>query len=1650
MTDPTRLHESVQSALIEHFKIVARLSPRIKEDLRTDYKPLHDAISTIIHFGGNDYSRVSFSLEDGWDDWAALSYSGGFLHPRTVHMNLRHGFLLVDGRPMGTLEAVHRNHYLLTLIFGEQRIRTFGSNLPGMTYQIENRVDNHILHIGFAGEKLFVRAVFGNQILQIIPRGIFGFNDDFDLPSPLVQDCLHFFNVRTGILEVRKQKDMWKIKPGNWTVDFRARTAFRNSASLEDPKCRLLVDPRSRLFGDIRSIFSGFESPFKLLVYQAKTKIHIDLKQMDLQFHTAAIRPVRGGSADIICGTLNAKLHRYQDCGTWHGLKSMLVLEHKGFQKTSVLIPMGKASWKRNGHYVDVLLDSSLGEYGMFTVNRTLGRLDCAVEPRLLYLKAELHALTSFVLEDSLTGRTGAEEALCCLQTAAYEPWRPLHLGAVAPLQTLFNLIPTRQFYPLGLKLNQKIQWDPHLPVVAQREEYRSLVLRIFQKSEELRKFQPESSALPKLASKSDGHLDMRAEFRRRHFQRDLNARHDVQPFDTYKSRHFSLNEQKRKNVLEVGEFINSPPALLPSVADLSELFPSWPRIGGYGHAVESPLLSQRLQANIAEKWGSLVEFCRANGRNQRFRVMFLLGLVCYQPDVNMEAVRTILCFGLRDDLLQLSLPEWPLYENFTLNAEMTASALKDLILKNCSPTLSDEVNSLTADRITLSFKERRRLEEIDAITQSRFEKQAEAFARYLMQQWPCLEPSLDELGPEVSFNTKTAMVIIKPEWLRLYKNTFLTKHVIDVQKVLHANRVEVDYQAPVVRTKPKVYPLRSQDLVVPSLSDLVLKGIPHATLTEIKLLRGFVPLEARLKSENIPPQRQNIPPQKSPVENIAHRPRNDLPVSTPQEAELGRIIDGFKMSPSPIRQTYATELSASLDALKMRKPDIEQESGLDNRDLSIGIESARAEVNSCFRELQEALEQFPRSKWLKMSGLSPVISKVDLLQQLRELSRRSLLSVEAKEALVTLGLLITNLQRLLRIHEARAKLQGTTERSELRNPGHTNWDPMQNPGWLLLEIDSNIMIRPEQVDVALATINPKTGRNACTQLVMGAGKTSCILPMAAIILADRKSLLRIIVPRPLMLQTAQTLQSRLGGLLDRVVKHVPFSRRTPSSEEIIQAFGHLHADVLRGGGIMICLPEHILSWKLGGAQKLCDSRLEEASQMVEIQRWLDEKCRDVLDECDEILAVRMQLIYPSGTERNIDGHPHRWETVQSVLGIVRMHLYGLQQRHPLSMEVVERHIAGDCSNKFPLIYLMRERRRGRASQPELVNGVCEGELQILPEMENTQKAMVRRYLTEQKPHDAVVDAIDSMFSEKPSVKHKLYLLRGLLVHRILLMTLRKRWNVQYGLHQSREPLAVPYLAKGVPSEQAEWGHPEVGIILTCLSFYYTGLSLPQMRDGLQRILQSEDAPSDYQRWLGTVHDIPEPLRDWNIINVDDDQQLRELWSYARFDMGIINHYMNHFVFPKYAKTFKTKLQTSGWDLPVIEGPSGQQSESCRTTGFSGTNDNRHMLPLNISQQDLTSLLHTNAQVLTYLLEDRNRGYCMIADHNGKRLAERDFPAFPPEEEGHQNSDRLRSASPGDGQQFPCKTLAHERGSRRRSGHLLQPGRTGDGDPPDQ
>ncbi len=134
----------------------------------------------------------------------------------------------------------------------------------------------------------------------------------------------------------------------------------------------------------------------------------------------------------------------------------------------------------------------------------------------------------------------------------------------------------------------------------------------------------------------------------------------------------------------------------------------------------------------------------------------------------------------------------------------------------------------------------------------------------------------------------------------------------------------------------------------------------------------------------------------------------------------------------------------------------------------------------------------------------------------------------------------------------------------------------------------------------------------------------------------------------------------------------------------------------------------------------------------------------------------------------------------------------------------------------------------------------------------------------------------------------------------------------------------------------------------------------------------------EYDHWVALGQDLPEELRQLNGVNTEDKTQVDEfLMPLFSRNKGVVDFYLSQVVFPRAAREFPSKLPTSAWDLV--------EDKKNVTTGFSGTNDNRYLLPTSINQEDPDFVLGTNALVLRHLLLPENNHYECTEGHNGER-----------------------------------------------------------------
>ena len=329
--------------------------------------------------------------------------------------------------------------------------------------------------------------------------------------------------------------------------------------------------------------------------------------------------------------------------------------------------------------------------------------------------------------------------------------------------------------------------------------------------------------------------------------------------------------------------------------------------------------------------------------------------------------------------------------------------------------------------------------------------------------------------------------------------------------------------------------------------------------------------------------------------------------------------------------------------------------------------------------------------------------------------------------------------------------------------------------------------------------ITPSSKNSTILQLNMGEGKSHVIVPLVATALADSRKFVRVIVLKPLAGQMFHLLVERISGLPNRRIFYLPFSRDVTMNEQQIQRIHDLFRECARVQGVLVTQPEHILSLRLMVIDRtLSLNSPEVARKLREMQEWLTSTSRDILDESDELLHVRYQLIYTMGQQQQLDGGQDRWTTTQKVFDLVRGHMRNLHEKFP---KEVEHRVVTTHEGKFPHIRLLgnfesvSEALISRIAEDAL-NGALENLTLVNLNTGSLLRGAVLRFIKEQGIGREDYLLVKEFYGNSAQWQG-LLLLRGLLAHGILVHVLRqRRWRVDYGLDLKRSLLAVPYRAK--------------------------------------------------------------------------------------------------------------------------------------------------------------------------------------------------------------------------------------------------------------
>eukprot|EP00435_Cladocopium_sp_Y103_P040164 s652_g10.t2 len=259
-----------------------------------------------------------------------------------------------------------------------------------------------------------------------------------------------------------------------------------------------------------------------------------------------------------------------------------------------------------------------------------------------------------------------------------------------------------------------------------------------------------------------------------------------------------------------------------------------------------------------------------------------------------------------------------------------------------------------------------------------------------------------------------------------------------------------------------------------------------------------------------------------------------------------------------------------------------------------------------------------------------------------------------------------------------------------LRN--YTTSSPEISPAFLLFEYVTGFMVRKQQVDLIRRFAEEAfAGRSLVAQMIMGAGKTTCIAPMLTLLLGNNGRLVLNIVPRALLAQTRNVMRTMFGQILAKRVVTLEFSRMMGQDDPFDVKLVKMQLfDAQRDAAVVCTTPaaiksmflrhlellqlNHILSSTMEGYKTQMKKATDSVSQ-TRIKKRMDDVNKDVngnrvmagfigdvlgmlrnnscalIDEVDLVLhPLKSELNFPIGSFEMYDLGCERWHLAVHLL----------------------------------------------------------------------------------------------------------------------------------------------------------------------------------------------------------------------------------------------------------------------------------------------------------------------------------------------------------------------------------------------------------------
>ena len=461
------------------------------------------------------------------------------------------------------------------------------------------------------------------------------------------------------------------------------------------------------------------------------------------------------------------------------------------------------------------------------------------------------------------------------------------------------------------------------------------------------------------------------------------------------------------------------------------------------------------------------------------------------------------------------------------------------------------------------------------------------------------------------------------------------------------------------------------------------------------------------------------------------------------------------------------------------------------------------------------------------------------------------------------------------------------------------------DPRFLVFEFTYGIMLRKAQVMLVKKFIGAlRNNKSMGHQMIMGAGKTTVVAPLLALILADGKSLVTSVMPHALLEMTRGVMREKFSAVVRKPIFTFYFDRGTPITRELwtklrkardmkaimcatptsvkslflrfIEMMRLLErskfGDKIKKSGFSMRLSRIAMSFRNRATTQELKVNPEDVYYCCEVLKLFKSGVL-ILDEVDLLLhPLKSELNWPIGRKEALDftqsslGSGLRWDMQWHLLDAF---FYAKTRKMSVAfndsreakhiLDSIASIIEGGVRNRHlqitPHLVLLNKKFYNSDLKPLLARWhLLYLRHKRLPLVEDKHLItyMTQGYKGDRQATNAVSVSLNDEYMKMLNLSH------DLLCHFVPFL-LGKIDRVGFGLLTeadikvsdpkvsiTRLLTAVPFVGKDVPSRASQFSQPDVVIGLTILAYRYEGLRFSDFKsliNEMREFLDSEVGP---------------------------------------------------------------------------------------------------------------------------------------------------------------------------------------------------------------